>query len=209
MKTTIVSGQLSKILELLDQKGVTPEMIQARLESGVLADIFETSAEFGRDNRDSWRKAFGLNPLVPEPIILTIDYTKSLEEMVVAGLYDWKNDNLDAKRFPVKGTGTTEVEAKIFHFNRNISSEDAKRLIEEAGYEVAKTEHLLAFGAKYPDEQRKFPIVALGSAHEVVGDRRVPCLDGDVSRRGLYLHWWDFGWNSDCRFLAVRKVTRE
>lgn len=202
MKTTLTSGNLTKFLELLDQKGVTPELFQHRLSNGVLSDIFDPSATF--QNRDQWRNAFGLRPIVPEAIILNIDYSMSIEEMVATGRYDWVNSDLTTKRFPIKGGGTEDVEAKIFHFDRSISSEEAKRLIEEAGWEVAKTEHLLAFGAKHPDEQRKFPIVALGSVGKVNGNRNVPYLSRNDSKRNLNLNWWDNDWNSNYRFLAVR-----
>ncbi|MCX6786409.1 MAG: hypothetical protein NTU85_01140 [Candidatus Kaiserbacteria bacterium] len=142
---------------------------------------------------------------------LTVDHNKSLAEMIAAGRYDWTNDDITAKRFPITGEGLVEFEARYFHFDRNISSEDAVKKIEQTDKEnpwmSAKIEHLLAFGEKFPEEQRKFPIVALGSVAGVRGDRGVPCLGRDGSRRGLGLHWWSNDWGSGCRFLAVRKVS--
>ena len=146
--------------------------------------------------------------LVIDPELITVDYAMSLEEMIRAGHYDWENDNLTAKRFPIKGEGKVDLEVKLFHFDRSISSEDAKRTIEESGYQVAQTEHLLAYGAKNPEEQRKYPIVALGSVGKVHGDHFVPYLGKDGSERYLRLGWWDSDWHYHCRFLAVRKVTR-
>jgi hypothetical protein len=209
MKTTVTTRQLSKFLELLEQKGVTPEIFQQRLSNGVLADIFDSAAVF--QDRDQWRNAFGLGPVIPEPIILTIDYTKSLEQMIAAGNYDWKNDDLTASRFPIVGEGMAEYEFRYVHPNRSISSEGAINLIKKEDSEnpwiPAQTEHLLSFGAAYPEEQRKYPIVALGSVGEV-GGRRVPSLDEGVARRHLSLHWWVLDWDSRFRFLVVRKVTR-
>lgn len=204
---------MTKFLELLEQRSITPEMFQARLELGILADIFEPTAEFGRDNRDQWRKAFGLGKLVPDKIILPIDYTKSLEQMISAGNYDWKNNNITAKCFRIIGEGRVDFEVKLFHFGRSISSGDAVAQIVAADpenpWEPAKAEHLLAFGEKFPDEQRKYPIIGLGSVGEVFGGGRlVLCLCGGSSRRGLDLPWFDVGWDGDYRFLAVRKVTR-
>ncbi len=203
----MTTGQMTKFLELLDQKGITPETFQERLTNGVLSDIFDASATF--QSRDQWRQAFGLGNLVPDRIILSIDYTKSFEQMIAAGRYDWRNDDLNAKRFPIKGEGVEEVEAKLFHFDRNISSEEAIRLMEAEGWEIAKMEHLLAFGAAFPDEQRKFPIIGLGSVGEVDGNRYVPCLLRNASKPYLHLHWLVSDWNSSYRFLAVRKVTRD
>jgi hypothetical protein len=210
MKTTMTTGNLAKFLELLDQKDMTPERFQFLLGTGVFADIFDSSATFA--DRDLWRNAFGLGKLVPDVIILPIDYTKSLEQMIVAGNYDWKNDELTAKRFPIVGEGVVEYEFRYFHFNRNVSSETAVDLIKkedsENPWEPAKTEHLLAFGEKFPEEQRKFPIVALGSVGEVRGIRCVPVLNEGGSGRDLYLDWWGGVWDGRCRFLAVRKVSR-
>jgi hypothetical protein len=65
---------------------------------------------------------------------------------------------------------------------------------------------LLAFGEKYPDVQREFPVVALGSAwRDSVGNRHVPYLVRHAGRRLLYLYWLGCEWDSGYRFAAVRK----
>ncbi len=200
---THTSAQLKKFIELLEQKGVTLERFQTVLGSGILSDVFEKKATLG--NRFAVRQALGLGPLPSEPIVLIVDYGQALEQMIAAGRYDWKNDDITAKRFPIEGKGTVEFEAVLFHFDKDISSEDAKKQIEEAGYEVGKIEHILSFGANYPEEQGKFPIVGLGSVGEVRGSRRVPYLRGSVSERYLDLNWWGSDWLARCRFLGVRK----
>ena len=147
----------------------------------------------------------------PTPTIaLRVNYGLTLEQMIAAGKYDWGCDDITAKRFSIEGVGTGEFEAKLFHFDRYIPSDHAKSLIEEAGYEPAKIEHLLAFGAAYPDEQWKYPIVALGSVGEIAGFgfRFVPCLCGFRFRRDLSMDWWSGGWDSNCRFLVVRRSSR-
>jgi len=202
---THTSAQSKKFIELLEQKGVTPERFQTVLGSGILSDVFEEKATLG--NRYAVRQALGLGPLPFEPIVLIVDYGQTLEQMIVAGRYDWKNDDITAKRFPIEGKGTVEFEAALFHFGKDISSEDAKKQIEEAGYEVGKIEHILSFGANYPEEQRKFPIVGLASVGKVSGRRYVPCLSGDGSRRRLDLRWWGGDWYARYRFLGVRKVS--
>ena len=149
-------------------------------------------------------------------VTITVNYGETLEQMIIAGHYDWKNDDLTAKRFPIKGGGIVEYEAMLIDPTRNTSSEDAVDLIKRTDsknqWMPAKMEHLLAFGAKYPDAQRKNPIVALGSVGEVDGSRHVPCLSWDGSWRALGLGWWGgscgSSWGSSCRFLAVRKVSR-
>lgn len=142
-----------------------------------------------------------------EEKILTIDYNMSFKYMIDAGHYDWTPGFLALHPFSIEieGEGTEEVEYKTFHFNRNISSEEAKCLIEEDGWEVAKTEHLLAFGAKNPDEQRRYSIVALGSDGEVGGRRGVLIIGMCFSERFLDLAGGG-DWRPFCRFLAVREV---
>lgn len=210
MKTTITSGQLTRFLALLDEKGVTPETLQTCLSNGVLADILDPSAKFGE--RDEWRKLFRLGPLAPEFITLPVDYNMTLEQMIVAGNYDWKNDDLNTKNFPVKGEGIQWFEFDLVDPKKGISSEDALKLLEKDSdpanpWMPAQTEHLLALGAAFPDLQRKNPLVALGSVALVRGNRHVPYLYEDGSKRDLDLNWFDGDWYSYCRFLRVRKVS--
>jgi hypothetical protein len=146
--------------------------------------------------------------VLPEQLTLSVDYGKPLEQMISAGRYDWKNDDITAKRFPVVGQDIEQFEAKIFHFDCHMSSEAVVEAIKAAGWEPGKIEHLLSFGVKYPEEQRKYPIIALGSGALVGGGRRVPGLSRRGAERGLRLGWWGRGWDGDYRFLAVRAVVQ-
>lgn len=153
------------------------------------------------------KNPFEVVSVITEPFRLTVDYSQSLEQMIAAGQYDWKNSNITAKRFPIEGNSIVEYEARYFHFNRDISSDDAVAAMKEAVWEPAKIEHILSCGKTFPEEQRKFPIVGLGSVASVGGDRSVPCLDRDDSERRLGLRWFAYGWGADYRFLVVRKVS--
>lgn len=188
-------------------EGTSLERFQAVLGSGLVHDIFHGEAQIA--NRLAVRRALGLGALPSTPGSHVVDYGMSLDEMIAAGNYDWKNNDITAKRFPIVGKGKVEFEDTIFHFDRDISSEDAVKEILAADpknpWEPAKIENILAYGAKNPEEQRKFPIVGLGSVGEVDGSRYVPYLYRSVSERYLNLRWWDDGWNADCRFLGVRK----
>ena len=148
--------------------------------------------------------------LMSEQIVLSVDYGQSLEQMIAEGNYDWKNSDITTKRFPVVGNGIEQFEAKLFHFDHNTVSQDNVDAIKADDpanpWEPGKIEHLLAFGAKYPEEQRKYPVIALGSVAEVDGDRDVPDLSRDDAERGLSLYWWGRDWDGGYRFLAVRTV---
>jgi hypothetical protein len=135
---------------------------------------------------------------------LTVDYSLTLMQMIDAGRYDWINSDITSKRFPVQGQGKQELTAELVHFDRSISSDDAVAELDRRGLRPATITELLAFGVAYPEEQRKFPIVALGSVTEVFGRRFVPYLYRDGAGRDLYLDWLDGGWAGGCRFLAVR-----
>ena len=205
MDTIFTDGQLTKAIETMRQKGMTPARFNRLLGSGIFADVCDAGACL--DDRDSVRKALKLGVALPEQLMLSVDYSRSLEVMIAAGHFDWTNSDITAKRFPVVGKGVEQFEAKLFHFNRNVSSEQAVEAIKADGWEPAQIEHLLAFGEKYPEEQRKYPIIALGSVARVGGHRRVPCLHRRGAERYLYLRWWDYGWFGYFRFLAVRKLS--
>lgn len=208
MKTeTYTPPQLKKFMETLGQHEVTADRFQAVLGSGLISDIFHPDAKIV--NRLAVRQALGLGPLPSELGNHVVNYSLSLEGMIAAGNYDWANDDITPKRFPLKGEGEVEFEDTVFHFDRDITSEEAVKLITAADsknpWEPGKIENLLAYGAKNPEEQRKFPIIGLGSVCKVLGYRDVPFLYRSASERELFLGWWDGDWGAFCRFLAVRK----
>lgn len=138
---------------------------------------------------------------------IVVNHNLSLAEMMAAGQYDWVNDDIARSRFLIVGKGEIRCETRLFHFGRFISSEDAVKSIEADGWEAAKIEHLLAFGVKCPEEQRKYLIIGLGSSCTIDGYRYVPYLGGGGgAKRHLNLYPWDGDWDGDYRFLAARTV---
>src|SRR3989344_7150825 len=156
------------------------------------------------------RSAFVTRLGTDRKFLVTVNYDLSFAEMIAAGCYDWVNHDIAAER-RVNGGGIREFECRLFHFNRAMTSEDVVREIEMADCEnpwsSGTIEHELAFGATFPEEQRKHPILALGSSCRIFGSRDIPCLDEDDSGRGLTLRWWASDWRGICRFLAVRKLS--
>jgi len=45
---------------------------------------------------------------------------------------------------------------------------------------------------------------AQGSVGKINGNRNVPYLNRNDSKRNLNLNWWDNDWNANYRFLGVR-----
>ncbi|MBI2024992.1 MAG: hypothetical protein HYT03_02835 [Candidatus Harrisonbacteria bacterium] len=129
---------------------------------------------------------------------VVVDYSKSRAEMISAGKYDRKNDDINEKHFPSDKRGDrVELNMKLRHFNRWISSEDAISEFKKAGERPATQPEFRAFIAANPGELRKYPIVLLGFWGGV------PCawLVGGEWDSSLY--WCGFDWHGDCRFLVV------
>ncbi len=135
---------------------------------------------------------------------LMIDYSQTLEQMIAAGRYDWPNSEIMAKRFFVKEVGKIFLKAELVHFNRNISSGGVVFELRKMGKRPATIEELLAFGAQYPEIQREFPVVALGSSAWICG-HFVTYLYGDGFKRCLRLHGRGGWWGVSSRFLVFDK----
>ncbi len=137
---------------------------------------------------------------------LSISSSLSLSDRIALGKYGWVNSDITEENFPEKVGKDYEVEYKVFHFNRSISSESAIAEMEKEGFRAGNLAELLKLGEIKPELQREFPIVALGSTwRDAGGARYVPVLGCDDGRRRLGLHWFGGGWGGNVRFLGVRK----
>ncbi len=156
-------------------------------------------------------KRFLSGELVLQPKAISLEifrviiYDLSVEELIEAGKYEWKDPDINSRKFPSNHrTEEATIKIELWHFSKAISSKNAIKAIAEKGRRPANLKELLSLGAKFPDEQKKSPIVALGSVVRDFGDRqRVACLRRDGNARTLTLNsiggeWYDF-----CRFAAV------
>jgi len=163
----------------------------------------------------------------PDLYSVTVDRSRTLAEMVAAGRYDQTDGDINEKNFPspvpppaepecpnrgpyrtsdISAGGRTELE--LVHLARDATTEEVEAELVRRGLHPADLWELLDFGERYPDVQRKFPVIALGSSWaDPGGYLRVPCLGGSSGYRYLYLDWDhpDGGWRGSDRFLAVRK----
>lgn len=138
---------------------------------------------------------------------ITVNYGRTLAEMVEAGYYDYANPDITAEHFPIEGRGKVELECELVHHDRTASTEEVEPEIERLGLRPATIEELLAFGETYPDVQREFPVVELGSSWvNRDGHRDMVSLWGYPDSRSLILGWDAPGyqWSSRYRFLTVR-----
>ena len=141
---------------------------------------------------------------------ISIDYSQSLAQMIQAGKYDWVNSDITEAHFPKgKAGGKVKFNSELFCPNNETSFDLVLAEMKNRKLRPATLPELLAFGKKYPGEQRKYPIAAFGSIYrcwEEEGYRYSPYLCyryGEERHLGLY--WFGGGWDVHFRFLAVRE----
>jgi hypothetical protein len=186
---------LQSLLERVKKRGYSDDDILrvATAQGDSLLDKFaDVMAEAARKPRDVFPVA--------------VNYDLSVEEAIQGGDYQAVHADITGKNFPSTRRGQTELEIVLVRFDRRMASEDVVRELDEEGLRPAELPEFLAFGAKYPDVQRKFSVAGLGSVwRDRKGYRSVPCLYEASEGRYLDLHWWDDGWYSYTRFAATRK----
>jgi hypothetical protein len=175
-------------------------------------DIDQTTADAWCQNQKDLKRVLA-EALMPKAMRKTykvvVDYSKSLVEMIKLGNYGLVDDNIKFKNFSIQGVGRDEEDLVLVYLGRDATTKEVLEHLVSLGLEAAAIEHLLAFGAKYPDVQRKFPVICLGSSFvNDRGNRLVPCLLGHDSSRLLSLdnNRDDRRWAAPCRFLAVHKT---
>lgn len=204
MSKTMTSGQIPQLAGAL--AAATP------------TDLSVEDAQYWIDNRAELRELIarvlrerGVVKVEPtdDPNVfeITIDYDKGFDGLVKDGKYDWVSDYAKSQNFPLgEGkTGIHKVKVRLVHFGRDMSDEEVVEHFARNNLRRPDPEHLLAFGAAYPELQRQFPIVAMLKKlwRGPGGGRRVLCLRRDGGERGLRVGWLGGGWGGVCRFLAV------
>lgn len=186
---------LQSLLEKVKKRGYSEDEI-LRVASaqgdGLLEKFADVMAEAARKPRD----------LFP----VTVNYDLSVEQAIDAGNYQAVHADITSTNFPSARSGQAQLDVVLVRFEHRMRSEDVVQELDKEGLRPAKLPEFLAFGAKYPDVQRKFSIAGLGSAwKDRKGYGNVPCLYEASEGRYLDLHWWDDGWYSYTRFAAIHK----
>lgn len=136
---------------------------------------------------------------------LVVDYSQSVRQMKERGNYKWKSCNITEEHFPFPAELSGKkihVPIRLLNFE-SIDGKNAVKGIYEAGYDPGNLAELLALGQTFPDWQREFPIIALGS----IWSHHVPCLSVDIfNRRVLQLLNFEDWFSFTSRFLAVRTL---
>lgn len=204
--------EYAQMHHVLHRQGVSPEVLKLLFDQGVLSDVVEAAIFGAIPSRDELRSFFHLKQLpTTEHVPLSVEYKDSFASMLAAGNYAWIDRRITERRFFIRGAGVTMFEAKLFHFNRRIVSEEAKSLIVQSNilrpWRPASVGHVLAFGAMYPDmQQQRFPIIALNATCLIKNVVFALCLESVNSARILSLKRLSGPWFVYTRFLAVREL---
>jgi len=186
---------LQSLLEKVRKRGYSDDEILrvATAQGDSLLDKFaDVMADAARKPRDIF------------PV--TVNYDLSLKEAINAGNYQAVHGDINAKNFPSTRSGQAALEIVLVRYEHRMKSEEVLQELGKEGLRPAELPEFLAFGAKYPDMQRKFSVAGLGSVwRDRKGYRNVPCLYEASEGRYLDLHWWDDGWYSYTRFAALQK----
>lgn len=189
------------------------------LAEDVLDQLFKLIGNLKGGESDLWYEKLKLlitGPSIIDSLVkktsprqsITVLPDLTLSERIGVGNYDEFCLSITEENFPYDPASVGEWEWALFEFEETISSQLASLLMVLSGWQPATMGHLLAFGAKYPDEQRRHFIVGLGSVCCAGDDRRVPILWFDEIKRYLDLRFWLGLWRGeDFRFLAVRRKT--
>lgn len=231
----LLAGIFTEFAQAVYDRGGTTEDIhrlatpEGRVIIGQWADL--TVSKPTACNALSQRAGLTVSkPLACNAFNLSVDYSRSLVEVVLAGNYRDVNPKITDENFPTdKGdpevignpAGVQVVEAVLVYADRLIESDEVLGELERMGLRPGTMFELAHFGEQHPHIQREFPIVALASVWTDPSDSlgSVGCLwtsDGagylwnpDSKAgvlRNLHLRWINYGgWDADYAFLAFRK----
>lgn len=132
---------------------------------------------------------------------LESEFSKDGASELFCGNYEWQPHSSCAEIDQTPGKRVMLVK----HFGRNTTSEANIAEMDKLGYRPATHLEANAFAKANPVLQRQFWIVALGSSTLRGGRRYVAELFCDSGGRILDLGWFGHEWDSDYRFLFVRK----
>lgn len=137
-------------------------------------------------------------------VTLRCDFKKAVE----AGKYSQIDEPLPQMKLLAENCQEgARVRVRLFQFDSGVTSEEAIVKMGKAGYYPSKWPRLLALGAEHPDLQRRWSIVALGSALRTPNLFALLVLNAVEGKRALspYAEIPNFKWNPKNRFIGSRK----
>ena len=189
-----ISSLVDGLYKDLVAKGATPEEIHSLVTNGGALPIGKIGDVL-----------MGVISQLKNVFQLVIEGNRTTEEVVASGRYDWSNDNVKSKNFPMQpGRGHSQIE--IIDFGREITSEEA--LVEAAKLGLVRPDYedALLFGEQFPEKQRERPVVFLHEPwQDPDGLLYVLVLYGNSVERRLNLNWLVYDWHRGYMFAFARK----
>lgn len=192
-------------------------LVASKAKSDSLKKAREAKLEAARAKKETLNKARQIKTTLRsvesiDTITVEVGHL-NLKEWILAGEYRLADDDINVKRFDIQFSsgGARKVDVVIIHIDKTFYGvEYAEEIIEKLFLFPAPLEYLLAIGAEYPEMQKEFPIIAMGSkdrnriakTYVTILDYREGEISGEMGRI-LGLDWKDKQWEKDIRFLAV------
>ena len=153
---------------------------------------------------------------------LSVNYDKSIKELVSEGGYESVNYYFSQVRFPEeKQIGEKIIEVRLFSFDHEIIADEVIKAMAEDGFRVATIREFLAYGSVNPDCEKDGDTVTLAK-FQFSGLDMVPLIFPDKwpgspnTHRSLGQVSWDTKWPishewggkpQPARFLGVKVAT--
>lgn len=140
---------------------------------------------------------------------VSVNYDRTVEDLVIAGKYTEWDPDLTDKNFPPKRSGAADLEIILVKFERDMKFRSVVRQLDKQGFRPAELLELLAFGEKYPLACNDYRVVALGFRfRSFLLCYVVPCIDNTIRAflgRRLDARWWGRKSDSSDLFVVIRK----
>lgn len=197
-KSTILScmGQVFEVFKVIVAAifnlGGSPddELAKVRKNSQLAKKIAEMIMNFGKEVKQGE---------------LAQSYVELFNLLKELGRFDYKNDDITPEHFPNEVLPSIDalMGAQVVHLGRSASTTDVEEHLKKLHLRPATFFELLLWAILHPEEQRKYPIIALGSSWASARGALVAFLCGYAAGRDLDLVCVAGVWNGDCRFLAL------
>lgn len=194
----LLTAVWTDLIQAVHERGGTNEDIyrlntpEGRLAIGKMADII-----------------VGAKNVFSKVFRVTVDYGLTIAQAIQEVNCDWVNSDINDQNFSVLKMGEERSTFVYVRFDRVATTVEVLEYMKQNNLVPADIKQLLAFGKQNPDEQRKYPIVELGSGWlSSAGDRHVAYLSVDDGKRKLNLLPWGTPggqWVECYRFLAIFK----
>ncbi|MEI7452237.1 MAG: hypothetical protein WCK37_03480 [Candidatus Falkowbacteria bacterium] len=142
-------------------------------------------------------------------IIFTINYSRTVNDIIIFGKYDFVDSELAVRSCCEDGKtkkDNVKVLARLFHFSVELGSDLILAEIKAAGYRPATLLELLTFDEVVGiPPQSSHEVVALGSLIKCSNNHfGVPFINNNYLGRSLDLAWYNGDWETSYYFLAIK-----